>query len=80
MRATLIKELKLRQGAQTDKQFAAVLGIHAGELSRVYAGKRLIGERVGRCIVRAYPDLRWLVAGYIMEKEEGERNDNRSID
>ena len=66
----LIDALRAKQGMMSQADFAGLLGISEAALSLIYAGERQIGESVGRRIVRVYPDLRWLVTGYIMDKEE----------
>ena len=65
---TLVEELKSRQGERDTRAYAKDLGINEAALARIYRGERLIGESIGRRIVKVYPDLQWIVAGYIMSK------------
>ena len=64
----LIEQLRIKQADMSQANFATRLGISDAMLSLVYSGKRQIGTFTARCIVREYPDLRWLVAGYLMEE------------
>ncbi|MDO8669959.1 MAG: helix-turn-helix domain-containing protein [Dehalococcoidia bacterium] len=68
----LIEALKTKQGDMSQAKFAAALGISEAILSLIYSGKRRIGEDMARRIVRAYPDLRYLVIGYLMTKDDGD--------
>ncbi len=68
MGSDLIGELKTRQGGMSQTDFADLLGVSDATLSRIYSGERLIGEETGRRIAKAFPELQWIVAGFLMGK------------
>jgi len=65
--ATLIDELKARQGERSQLDFAEnELGISQSHLSRIYSGDKKIGLESLRKIVRRYPELRNEVIAFLL--------------
>ena len=51
-------ELQARRGAdETDREFAARLGIDQGNWSRIQQGKRRVGQRVAARAIALWPEL-----------------------
>ena len=68
----LIETLREKQGTMSQAKFAAVIGVSEALLSLVYSGQRRIGEDMARRIIKAYPELRYLVIGFLMTKDDGD--------
>lgn len=48
--------LKRYQGAMTQEEYAAHLGITQGTLSLIFSGRRGVGTEVLRALARAFPE------------------------
>lgn len=58
----LVAILKKYQGAMTQEEYAAHLGIRQGTLSLIYSGKRGMGTEVLRALARRFPEARHEIA------------------
>lgn len=65
----LLDELKKRQGARAQADFARELGITPAALSRIYKGDRQIGISIARRIRKRYPDLTWMLAQWLLDDD-----------
>lgn len=61
-----IAKIKELQGERSQGQFAAELGISQSTLSRIYSGRRRLGEKVARRIARRYPALTFNLAAFFL--------------
>ena len=61
----IIAELRRRQGRQSQRAFAAELGISQTTLWRLYHGRR-IGPRPARQIARRFPELQLAIALFLL--------------
>ncbi|MFA6046661.1 MAG: helix-turn-helix transcriptional regulator [Phycisphaerales bacterium] len=63
---SLVEKLQHLQGERNQDEFAAHLGISQGTLSRIYAGKRQLGQDVAAKIARRHPELAFDLAAFLL--------------
>lgn len=62
----ILELLKQKQGEMTNRAFAHILVVHESYLSKVYKGEIPIGAILIRGLAKAYPELRWELALFLL--------------